>query len=424
MSSIPIEKLYNLLDKALQSINSIELFFTEGTQKLIRYRNNFLEKTYSSYFQGFSVRIIKNGKMGFAYGNNLSSHVIDLAIKNSFRGDQCDFSFPEPREPLKVKVNSPNSRDLFDIASSLNDARSEFSVFRSIPHYALELRSSFHHTMILNSSGINYLYPKSTYRMGILMYDENGQGADWVVESCREEDIESIEFLNEYLSAFHSPQISSSLSPGIYSILLSPNVVSKIISRNMNFLKKAFLTKKVGLDQKLYDPSICVSNDGQINWAVGSSPIDDEGIPTKRILIVKHGHFAGMISNLQTAAITGGISTGNGYRSYNSLPILGFANLVVSGGENTSLNLLSFIKDGIWVQNANVSPNFKEHTTEFEIVAPYAIRIKNGKVVGKTGSSKVRGDLSGESCLMLSSNLERWGRCIAPSVYLEHANVT
>lgn len=106
------------------------------------------------------------------------------------------------------------------------------------------------------------------------------------------------------------------------------NVLSASLSAEAVQKKRSFLEGKKG--KTIISPLINLVDDGILPWGIGTRPVDDEGTPTYRKVLISNGVLTGYIHNTYTAKKDGTVSTGNAVRgSFKSLPGVGTANLYI-----------------------------------------------------------------------------------------------
>ena len=142
---------------------------------------------------------------------------------------------------------------------------------------------------------------------------------------------------------FKSPAV---VGGGSYKIVLMPRVIGYLASTALAPAFSALniqenrspLKGRVG--ERILSGDIDVIDDPWIDWRIGSRGFDDEGIATRRKLVVEKGVFKQPIYDYYTACRDGVESTGNGFRSSpSSQPTPSFTNLILRvGGESFSLD--------------------------------------------------------------------------------------
>ena len=115
------------------------------------------------------------------------------------------------------------------------------------------------------------------------------------------------------------------------------------------------LAEKLG--QVIFGPEVTLVDDPTRDWAPGSTPFDDEGVPTRKKIIVDKGVFKSFIFDLTNGVKDGYGSTGNGIkrsmwtRGIEVAPNPRFNNLVMSPGDKTYAELVAMMPEGIVVND-------------------------------------------------------------------------
>ncbi len=107
-------------------------------------------------------------------------------------------------------------------------------------------------------------------------------------------------------------------------------------------------SKKVG--ERVASPLITVVDDPTLPYKRGSYAFDDEGVPSRRTLLVEDGVLKSYLYDRLTAWKDGVESTGNGRReSYQHRPIPRMSNTMVLPGESKPEEILRSVEEGILV---------------------------------------------------------------------------
>jgi len=145
-----------------------------------------------------------------------------------------------------------------------------------------------------------------------------------------------------------SPRAGRSL---LFGLIRAIN--GKRINQKASFLN-GFLNKPISSEL------ITIYDDGTMDRGLGSSPVDAEGVPTRKKVIVDKGVLKMYIYNTYSAAKAGIVSTGNAVRGgYGSIPSIGHTNFYIENGNNEPANIISGVKNGLLVmstQGGGVNP--------------------------------------------------------------------
>ncbi|MBU1627623.1 TldD/PmbA family protein [bacterium] len=122
-------------------------------------------------------------------------------------------------------------------------------------------------------------------------------------------------------------------------------------AKGLNILEKtSYLEGK--LDKKIASHLITLIDDGTMGEGVKTAPFDDEGVKTRRNVIVEDGILKMYLYDVYSARKCKAESTGNAYRgSYKDVPQLVPRNLYLVKGKTTPREIISEVKDGFFVIN-------------------------------------------------------------------------
>ena len=105
---------------------------------------------------------------------------------------------------------------------------------------------------------------------------------------------------------------------------------------------------KVG--QRVASDLVTVVDDGTLPNKRGSTGMDDEGIPSSRVLLIDKGVLKSYLHSRRTARKLGHAPTGNGRReSYRHLPIPRMRNTMILPGSTPPEEILASVQEGVFV---------------------------------------------------------------------------
>ena len=123
---------------------------------------------------------------------------------------------------------------------------------------------------------------------------------------------------------------------------------------------------------------LTIVDDGRLLDGPGASPFDGEGVPTGRHELVTAGVLNGFLHNTYTALRGESRSTGNAVRGYRSTPGVGTTNLFVEPGDRSIEQLLREAEGGVLVQDVSgVHSGANPVSGEFSVGA-IGLRITGG----------------------------------------------
>jgi PmbA protein len=244
---------------------------------------------------------------------------------------------------------------------------------------------------IINSHGVNRSYEYTTVFTGFTLHVEKaGSSADKsafyirrylnnkeIEKTLREESERSLLFLG-----------SSPVESGVYDVVLEPYLASEILTYALApaFSALEILEGRSPLKgregQLVFSEKVTILDDPFYKTALGTRPIDDEGVATSSKPVVKSGVFTSTLHSYYTAKRTGAKPTGNGFRRLPAMqPRPSFSNLVlkpISGGLEEFTREL---KRGLVVYEA-LGYWMSDYTTgTVKATVTHGLLVENGRVV-------------------------------------------
>jgi len=113
------------------------------------------------------------------------------------------------------------------------------------------------------------------------------------------------------------------------------------------YRKASFLAGKLG--QKIAAESVTVIDDGTLRGGFGSAPFDDEGVRTRRTVVVERGVLKNYLLNSYTARKLEMKTTGNASRGLTGNPGVGAHNFFVEPGAASPEEIIRSVKNGFYV---------------------------------------------------------------------------
>jgi PmbA protein len=153
------------------------------------------------------------------------------------------------------------------------------------------------------------------------------------------------------------------ISSGVYPVLLENHIGSEFLS----LLAHSFLSEQVQKGKSVlkdktgaifFSPLLSIVDDGLITEGAAASPIDGEGTPSQRTVVVAKGKINGYLydrfwanrENLRSGA-SGAGSTGNSLRhSIKFPPGLGTSNFFIEPGKVSFTSLIKNLERGVMIQ--------------------------------------------------------------------------
>jgi PmbA protein len=109
----------------------------------------------------------------------------------------------------------------------------------------------------------------------------------------------------------------------------------------------SFLAGKLG--ERVAGENVTVVDDGTLPGGFGTSPFDDEGVPTQRTVVIERGVLKSYLLNAYAARKLGLKTTGNAARGLAGTPGIGVGNFFFEQGTKTPQEIIAEVRDGLYL---------------------------------------------------------------------------
>lgn len=382
--------------------------------------SNGLEEPKSSEDFGLSLRILfKDGKYGFGSSDSsLSAEGFREAYQKAFDSRVADDDFhslPEAQGKVKAKPQFDPKIMKTDEAKGISKAYELIdAAFSSLRKSKFAGGINITGEVDLSASRFCVMSTK-----GISAIDENTSALATLTTSLEAEDnatgtsFESSTHLKkldghaagkESAERAISMQNPHGMESGKYKVVLSENVVAELFySRfdvalsSIDYNASPFIGR---IGQKVGAEEFSVSDEPLLKGFIGSKIVTDEGLPSRRVEIIKNGVLQNYLSNdyySKKKPEWKRFGRFNGYRSgtersYGSDVGINGSNIVVAKGNHSAEELLEEVRNGIYVGrmwytypvNGYASPDYTGTIRGDSFI------IKNGEITGALTPNTMR----------------------------------
>lgn len=394
-----------LLNRAGKVCEGAEVFSVASRSTEAHFEANRLKRVQTKESAGSALRIIKDGRIGFAATSKVGAEkdLLEMALEMAPFGTRARFEFPGGVTYGSVPVFDPaveslSEESMVELGQSLIDrVRSaepdlvcEATVSRSISE--IEIR---------NSAGGEARYRKSIFSIsieGVLV-----RGTDMFFVGDFDSSCHPIAAAGPLArSVMEQLERGREIAPpplgrmpviftphGVASALLSPLAIA--FNGKMVLRGASPLGHRRG--EQVFAPQFSLWDDGTIAFCPAASICDDEGIPTQRTSLVSHGIVENFLYDLQTAAEAGTQSTGNASRSVGSLPTPSMTALIIGEGETPFEDMLANIREGLVVEQVMGATQGNILGGDFSGNVLLGYKVERGRIVGRVKDTMISGNV-------------------------------
>lgn len=397
--------LEEILSKAKKHCQEAEVFAVSSAQTPVSFETNRLKYLDTRYSSGIALRIVKDGRIGFAATTRPgeAESLVEMALETAQFGAEARFEFPAQTHYPPVAVYDP-AVERISVEAMVEMGQSLIDVIRGhTPEILCEagVTKSISTVNILNSRGGNSSYQKSAFTVSVGGTLVRGTDMLFVGEtesSCRPI-ADGSPLTAAVIQQLERAQ-ETALSPtGTTSVIFTPRGVASalVMPLAIAFNGRTVLQGASPLGQRrgerVADERFSLWNDATVAFRPRSRPADDEGVPSQHTALIERGVVANFLYDLQTAALAGVESTGSASRALGSLPSPGMNSLVIGQGDASFADMLADMQDGLVVEILMGAGQGNVLGGDFSGNVLLGYRVQNGEITGRVKNTMVAGNV-------------------------------
>jgi len=363
-----VQRLAEAIDR--YSADYIEARLEESETSYISYRGRELDSIGRASALGGNVRAMVKGAWGFASFNNLNELPgrVELAVKQAqFAGKGK--SQLAPVEPVVDTSSLEQNKN--PVAISLAEKKALMDEYNDIVWRTPKLQTSTidygdsrKRVVFLNSSGSHIEQERADITFRISAVATEGSEVQQAGLSLGSRgDFNSIKNLHQQIGqlAQHSVKLLSAprVKGGEYTVVLDPVLAGVFVHEAFGHLSESDfvyendrLREIMSLGRKFGSSELNIVDSASMPGLRGSYKYDDEGVPSSKTYLVREGKLVGRLHSRETAAKMKEKPTGNARAvNYRYPPIVRMTNTYIEPGSASFEDLISEIKEGIYVKN-------------------------------------------------------------------------
>lgn len=400
-----------ILERAATVAQSAELYqeLREGVE--VSFRGGEIEKVGAREVLGRALRVIVDGKLGFAStAGEEEESLVAAALASAEYGDPAPFSFPELKgdgaaavldeETLKVppeELISWGEEAVRAVKEEFPDVIVDAHLWRG----KVTVR-------LANTSGGELVEARSSLSMGLeaQWVREGDIYLVWVSRTVRRRgDLKPEALVAECLRYLRWGERVVPTPQGRPPVLFVPKgTLVLLLPLMLGFSGMSVVMGtsplKDRLGERAFDPRFTLVDDGRLPYAPGTRSFDDEGVPTGRLPLAEEGVVKNFFYDLRAAALAGTGSTGSGLRGgllrgtgFRSPPSPSLRNTVIQPGAGTLEELIAGMKEGLIVVDLLGLGQGNIQSGAFSNNVSTGFAVKDGRVIGRVKNTMIAGNV-------------------------------
>ena len=397
-----------LMDMAKRVSDQVEVYSLQQISDGVSFENAKLKDIESTDQAGVSLRIVKDGKLGFSYTKNLLNReeLLSHAIDSLRGGVEAPLDFPQTKVTPRLETIDASMEGLSNATLVEECTRvCEQLKSRTTGQINLSAHRAIGNRRLINSQGTDLTSTSSFYSLGAeILYPGSYAAIHRPLISKRFEK-PSEEHLNFMLELYN--QSSSEITPpaGKMKVLFLPETWYTLLwrlesatnGRNI-YQKTSPLLEKMG--ERIFDEKLTIVDDPLNDRLPGARGFDDEGIPCRPLTIIDRGVLKTFYYDLFYAKKLNALPTGHGYKSamwggetISFKPGPSLAHLHIKPGSQSFPELLRSLNKGVVIAGVMGAHSGNILNGDYSVGLSPGLYVERGEIVGRVKDAMVAGNI-------------------------------
>ena len=402
----------------------------------IRFAGGRVASAATSWSQGVNLRVVAEGRMGFAgCTDDDAPTLLETALASARQGEAASVTLPRPAaKPPRVLTHAARAAtaSIPDLTAIGNLVRDRLAADRA--ELCILVERSVGSVRVANTRGLDAGYDVTLVTLAVEAARIRNGRRVVIGGRIAGADLPALVEIEALVARFRQrlawAERDAEVPAGRHMVGFLPTALPLLLLPvEQAFLGKAVLQNSSPLGRRkgarVYSELLSLRDDPLLDGRPGSRPVDDEGVPSRVVPLISAGQVEGFLYDLETATRVGVSPTGHGRRSTFAKPQPACTNIVVEPGTASFEELLGVVGDGLLVEATRGAPVGNAIGGTFAQVAAVAWRVNGGEVLGLAQEVTVAGnahDLLGRVAAVGRDGM--WiGSRSAPTLVVEGASV-
>ncbi|MGH9632772.1 MAG: TldD/PmbA family protein [Bryobacteraceae bacterium] len=348
-----------------------ECTISEGEEFSVNVRLGEVETLTEAGSRGAGLRVLAGRHAGSAYTSDLTREGLRFMVESALELAKITTEDPHAGLPEPEELGAIEG-DLQIYSSTVADLPTAFKIEQATQAEAAALAldkrisnsegASFDTNLgrhvFANSSGFAGSYRTSSCSMSAVPVAREGESMErdyWFTLARTAERLDKPEDLGRKaaeraLRRLGARKVPTQRVPIVFEPRTARSLLDNIfqaVSGDSIYRRESFLAGKLG--EKVGSEKLNVIDDGTMPGLFGSSPFDDEGVPSRRTGVIAKGVLGSYLLNTYTARKLGMKTTGNAARGLTGNASVGHGNFYLENGEDAPEDIIKSVRNGFYV---------------------------------------------------------------------------
>ena len=362
----------SVIKRALRSgADFVELFVERKRNQAISVEEGRVQRVNSGNDHGAGLRIIHGGTVSYIYTEDLSEDGLhktaDLAASIGRRGGGT-LSLTQvtgtPHKPQVIEVAPDSVGPEAKIELLLEADHAARAVHGSIRQVGVGYGQSSQEVLVANSEGVRHRDSRTRVRLMVHAVAERSGEIQTAMEAPGSQ--RGFEFFDETSPAVYARAaaqravalLDAGPSPAGTMAVVIGNEFGGVLFHEAcghgleaDFVGKGSTVFGGKIGQPVASPIVTAIDDGTMPSRWGTLAVDDEGVPTRRNVLIQDGVLVSYMYDRLRAGQQQHVPTGNGRRqSYQHLPIPRMTNTFIAAGAHSVEDIIAATPRGLYAK--------------------------------------------------------------------------
>jgi PmbA protein len=368
------DELTALIKKELlrTGVPDYELFYLSSDNLTIELKDKKVDSLEKAIDKSISLRVLKDGRIGFSYCTKFSGDGIKKMVENAFhtslntKVDECN-GFAKKNYDTLPKTDDYDNRikDIpfekkVDALRALEEAAYGYDK-RVKSARKLEFVQSLKQIRVLNSLGIECSHKKTVFSFSAMVAASEKDESEIGWESDFSSYYDRLDYAaigktaaKKACDRLNGRVIKSERMPVVLDRLVSSELLSVLAtSFYADYIIKNKSTLKGKIGKKIFSENINLVDDPFFDDGIATFPFDAEGSLSTKTDVVQNGVLMSYLSDTYTSKKMGILNTSNSIKgSLFAPPSVGNTNFYLMPGKDSKDELIKNMKRGLVITDA------------------------------------------------------------------------
>lgn len=368
--------MLDLAEKAIRlalelGVSGAECTMAEGDEFSATVRMRELETLKEAGSRGAGLRVLLGRKAGSSYTSDLTAEGIHNLVKSAIEmagigSDDPHAGLPDPGQQGKLEG------DLGLYCDDVAQLQTQFKIDQALACEQAALAADLRITnseggsfssntgarYFANSQGFSGWYRKSSCSLSVAPVAQQGDSMErdyWYSVARSAAGLESPELVGRTAAErtvrrLGARKVVTQKAPVVFEPRVARSLLGNLfeaIDGDQIYKKASFLAGRLG--ERVASENVTVVNDGTLPGGFGSAPFDDEGVASRRTVVIERGVLTSYLLNSYTARKLGLKTTGSAARGITGNAQVGPDNFYLEKGTQSPEEIIRSIRRGLYV---------------------------------------------------------------------------